>query len=148
MSLGRVVLAVGGSSSFMAIYAGSFLFAVGCSTQWCAYPMLCNTVEYGEWKNGFRQEGLIMSANSFGSKFGSAFGAALCSWVLAWTGYNGMAEVQTASAITGISIVYVVLPVVLNIVCIVIALFYRLEKQYPMIIRELEERRSRKPVQN
>lgn len=148
MSLGRVVLAVGGSSSFMAIYAGSFLFAVGCSTQWCAYPMLCNTVEYGEWKNGFRQEGLIMSANSFGSKFGSAFGAALCSWVLAWTGYNGMAEVQTASAITGISIVYVVLPVVLNIVCIVIALFYRLEKQYPMIIRELEERRSRMPVRN
>lgn len=141
MIIGRVILAVGGSASFAAIYAGSFLFAVGCSTQWCAYPMLCNTVEYGEWKNGFRQEGLIMSANSFGQKFGSAIGTSLCSWVLAWTGYNGEAQVQTSTAITGISIVYVVLPVALNIICIIAALMYTLEKQYPTIIKELEERK-------
>lgn len=142
MSVGRIILAVGGSASFAAIYAGSFLFAVGCSTQWCAYPLLCNTVEYGEWKNGVRQEGLIMSANSFGSKFGSAIGTSLCSWVLAWTGYNGAAQEQSASAITGISVVYVVLPIALNIICIVIALLYTLEKQYPTILKELEERRN------
>ena len=142
MSLGRIVVAAGGSSSFMAIYIGSFLFAVGCSTQWCSYPLICNTVEYGEWKNGIRQEGLIMSANSFGSKFGTAIGTALCSWVLAWTGYDGAAEVQSASAITGISIVYVVLPIALNILCIVIALFYTLEKQYPTIIKELDARKN------
>lgn len=142
MSIGRIVLAVGGSTSVMAIYAGSLLFAIGCSTQWCAYPLLCNTVEYGEWKNGFRQEGLIMSANSFGSKFGTAIGTALCSWVLAWTGYNGAVQEQTSSAVLGISIVYVVLPITLNMVCIVIALFYTLEKNYPAIIRELEERRQ------
>ena len=146
MSLGRIVLAIGGSISVMVIYIGSFLFAVGCSTQWCSYPLLCNTVEYGEWKNGFRQEGLIMSANSFGSKFGTAIGTALCSWVLAWTGYNGEAEVQSASAITGISIVYVVLPIALNIICIIVALFYTLEKQYPTIIRELEERRNKNGI--
>ena len=141
MILGRLVLAIGGSVSFAAIYAGSFLFAIGCSTQWCAYPMLCNTVEYGEWKNGYRQEGLIMSANSFGSKFGSAIGTSLCSWVLAWTGYNGEAQVQTATAITGISIVYVALPIVLNVICIAAALMYTLEKQYPAIVKELEERK-------
>lgn len=142
MSVGRIVLAVGGSVSVMVIYIGSFLFAVGCSTQWCAYPMLCNTVEYGEWKNGHRQEGLIMSANSFGSKFGTAIGTALCSWVLEWTGYKGELQQQPASAIAGISTVYVVLPIALNIVCIFVCLLYTLEKQYPQIMKELEERRK------
>ncbi len=142
MIIGRTILALGGSASLAAIYAGSFLFAIGCSTQWCAYPMLCNTVEYGEWKNGMRQEGLIMSANSFGSKVGSAIGTALCSWVLEWTGYNGEAQVQSASAMTGISIVYVVLPIALNIICIIAAMFYTLEKQYPTIVKELEERKK------
>lgn len=142
MSFGRIVLAIGGSASVMIIYIGSFLFAIGCSTQWCAYPMLCNTVEYGEWKNGFRQEGLIMSANSFGSKFGSAIGTSLCSWVLAWTGYNGEAQQQSSSAIAGISIVYVALPVVLNIICIIVCILYTLEKQYPTIIKELEGRKK------
>lgn len=142
MSLGRIIVWVGGSSSLLAIYAGSLLFAIGCSTQWCSYPLLCNTVEYGEWKNGFRQEGLIMSANSFGSKFGSAFGTALCSWVLAWTGYDGAAEVQSASALTGITIVYVILPIVLNVLCIFVLSFYKLEKEYPTIIKELDERKK------
>lgn len=89
MTLGRVVVGLGGSTSLMAVYIGSVIFAVGCSTQWCSYPLLCNTVEYGEWQNGYRQEGLIMSVNSFGSKCGTALGTAFCGWILAWAGYNG-----------------------------------------------------------
>lgn len=76
MTLGHVVVGLGGSTSLMAVYIGSVIFAVGCSTQWCSYPLLCNTVEYGEWQNGYCQEGLIMSANSFGSKCGTALGTA------------------------------------------------------------------------
>lgn len=142
MTLGRLIVGFGGSSSLMAIYIGSFLFAVGCSTQWCSYPLLCNTVEYGEWKNGYRQEGLIMSANSFGSKCGSALGTAFCGWILAWAGYNGEAAVQTSSALTGISIVYVYLPIILNVICIIILGFYKLEKEYPTVIAELRKRKE------
>lgn len=142
MTLGRIVVGFGGSSSLAAIYIGSFIFAVGCSTQWCAYPLLCNTVEYGEWKNGYRQEGLIMSANSFGSKCGSALGTAFCGWILEWTGYKGEAAVQTASALNGISIVYVYLPIILNVICIIILSFYKLEKEYPAVIAELRKRRE------
>ena len=148
MTLGRLVVWLGGSASFTAIYIGSFMFAVGCCTQWCSYPLLCNTVEYGEWKHGFRQEGLIMSANSFGSKVGSAFGTALCSWILAWTGYDGAAEVQSASAITGITIIYVILPIVLNLLCVAVLTFYKLEKEYPTILKELDERRNKGQAAN
>lgn len=144
MTIGRLVVGLMGSSSFAAIYAGTFLFAVGCSTQWCAYPMLCSTVEYGEWKNGYRQEGMIMSANSFGSKCGTAVGTALCGWVLKWTGYDGAAAVQPASALAGISTVYVVMPIVLNVFCICVLMFFKLEKEYPTIVKELAERNQNK----
>ena len=142
MTVGRIIVGVSGESSLMMIYVGTFIFALGCSTQWCSYPLLCYTVEYGQWKTGVRQEGMIMSANSFGSKCGTALGTALCGWVLAWAGYNGAAEVQTASALTGIKIVYAYLPVILNILSAVILSFYKLEKEYSTIVKELEERKA------
>ena len=142
MSLGRVVVGFGGSSSLTAIYIGSIIFSLGCSTQWCSYPLLCNTVEYGEWKNGHRQEGMIMSANSFGSKCGTALGTAICGWILQLSGYNGAVQAQSSSALTGITIVYVVLPVVLNIFSAIILSFYKLEKEYPSIIQELRNRKQ------
>lgn len=142
MTVGRIIVGVSGESSLMMIYVGTFIFALGCSTQWCSYPLLCYTVEYGQWKTGVRQEGMIMSANSFGSKCGTALGTALCGWVLAWAGYNGAAEVQTASALTGIKIVYVYLSVILNILSAVILSFYKLEKEYSTIVKELEERKA------
>ena len=142
MTVGRIIVGVSGESSLMMIYVGTFIFALGCSTQWCSYPLLCYTVEYGQWKTGVRQEGMIMSANSFCSKCGTALGTALCGWVLAWAGYNGAAEVQTASALTGIKIVYVYLPVILNILSAVILSFYKLEKEYSTIVKELEERKA------
>ena len=142
MTVGRIIVGVSGESSLMMIYVGTFIFALGCSTQWCSYPLLCYTVEYGQWKTGVRQEGMIMSANSSGSKCGTALGTALCGWVLAWAGYNGAAEVQTASALTGIKIVYVYLPVILNILSAVILSFYKLEKEYSTIVKELEERKA------
>ena len=142
MTVGRIIVGVSGESSLMMIYVGTFIFALGCSTQWCSYPLLCYTVEYGQWKTGVRQEGMIMSANSFGSKCGTALGTALCGWVLAWAGYNGAEEVQTASALTGIKIVYVYLPVILNILSAVILSFYKLEKEYSTIVKELEERKA------
>lgn len=142
MAVGRVIVGFGGSSSFAAIYVGSFIFALGCCTQWCQYPLLCNTVEYGEWKNGHRQEGMIMSANSFGSKCGTALGTALCGWILAWTGYNGAAQAQSASALGGITMVYVFLPIILNVFSAIILRFYNLEKTYPTILEDLKERRT------
>lgn len=142
MIVGRLVVGFGGSTSFVAIYAGSFLFSMGCSTQWCNYPLLCNTVEYGEWKNGHRQEGMIMSANSFGTKCGTALGTALCGWILAWTGFDGAVQMQAESALNGITMVYVYLPIILNVISIVILKFYDLEKTYPSILSDLNKRNN------
>lgn len=122
------------------VYVGTFLFSVGCSTAWCGGPMLCDTVEYGEWKTGIRQEGFIMSAQSFGQKVGTALGTALVGWVLEWFGYDGMAETQTAAALMGIKIDYIWFTVIFSVAgAVILLLFYKLDKEYPKIVNELHK---------
>lgn len=76
-----------------------------------------------------------MSANSFGSKCGTALGTAICGWILQLSGYNGAVQAQSSSALTGITIVYVVLPVVLNIFSAIILSFINLKKNIHLSFR-------------
>lgn len=140
MAGARILVFLVGSNLGL-VYLGTFLFSVGCSTAWCGGPMLCDTVEYGEWKTGVRQDGFIMSAQSFGQKVGTAFGTALVGWILAWFHYDGTAEVQSASAITGITIDYIWLTVIFSVVsAVMLLLFYHLDKEYPRIVKELHHK--------
>ena len=124
------------------VYAGTFLFAVGCSTAWTGAPMLWDTVEYGEWKTGVRQDGFIMSAQSFGQKVGTALGTAMVGCVLNWAGYDGMAETQSSKAVMGIVIDYIGLTVVFSVLgALLLIFFYHLDKEYPQIVKELQERK-------
>ena len=149
LAIGMLVMAGARLFVFLAgqnlslIYAGTFLFAVGCSTAWTGAPMLWDTVEYGEWKTGVRQDGFIMSAQSFGQKVGTALGTAMVGWVLAWFGYDGNAETQTGSALLGITIDYIWLTVIFSVAgALLLLFFYHLDKEYPQIVKELRERKQ------
>lgn len=102
--------------------------------------MCSDTVEYGEWKTGIRTEGLAFGAMSMASKIGNGVGAAAMGWLLAWGGYDGNAAVQSASTIMAIKSAYLYIPFVLCALMVVIMYFYKLDKEYPEIARELEER--------
>lgn len=141
MIAGRLIVGFAGSSLLL-IYGGSAVFALGCSTSWVGTPMLFDTIEYGEWKHGVRQDGMIVSAQSFGQKVGTALGNAICGWGLALAGYAGTASVQTDKALTGISVIYIWIPILLMAVNTVLMTFYRLDKEYPAIAEELEKRRN------
>ncbi|BBF42781.1 xyloside transporter XynT [Lachnospiraceae bacterium KM106-2] len=143
MAGARVFVFMAGTNLFM-VYVGTFLFSVGTATAWVAGPMLCDTVEYGEWKTGVRQEGFIMSAQSFGQKVGTALGTAMIGWILAWTGFDGMAKVQSATALIGIQIDYIWLTVGVSVFgAIILFAFYHLDKEYPQIVKELQERNEK-----
>ena len=43
----------------------------------CMFAIVSDTIEYGEWKTGYRTEGLINSASSFGFKEGNGLGSAI-----------------------------------------------------------------------
>lgn len=53
--------------------------ACGGATMWA---MVSDTIDYGEWKTGYRTEGLVNSACSFGYKIGNGVGSALLGLIL------------------------------------------------------------------
>ncbi|MFC3927756.1 MFS transporter [Streptococcus caprae] len=107
----------------------------------CMWGMLSDTIEYGEWKTGIRTAGLANAASSFGSKVGSGLGGALLGWVMAAGGYDGSAAVQSASAISSVNVAYIYIPLAITIVSLVILWFYKLDNEYPSIIKDLEARK-------
>ena len=107
--------------------------------------MLADTVEYGEWKTGVRTQAINVTANGVGQKIGSGLDTAAFGGLLTMCGYNGMAEVQTASAVSCIRIIFIVAPIAIYLILIVLAW---LDKQFPQIQKELEERKRSKAAVN
>ncbi|ACL20401.1 sugar (Glycoside-Pentoside-Hexuronide) transporter [Desulfitobacterium hafniense DCB-2] len=106
------------------------------------YAFIADTIEYGEWKTGLRMEGLIMSAASFGQKVGTGIGLAIIGWLLAWGNYVGNAATQSPEALCVISFMFIQLPLCIYAAIIAIMYFYKLDREYPAIIAELNQRRS------
>lgn len=104
--------------------------------------MLADTVEYGEYKTGIRSEGLTYSASTFGGKVGSAVGSAIVGFILSAGGFVEGADVQSASAVASIDTMYLYLPILLCVLDIVILAAYKLDKEYPSIMEELNRRKA------
>lgn len=62
--------------------------------------------------------------------------------LLSWGAYKSGAAVQTAKAIFAIKAMYLYIPAILLIASIITMSFYKLDKQFPQIEKELAERRS------
>lgn len=115
--------------------------ACGGATMWA---MVSDTIDYGEWKTGYRTEGLINSACSFGYKIGNGVGSALLGLILDIGGYKGEAAVQTASALNSIRICFVWIPVAVYVICLIIMSFWHLDKEFDEIIADLMARADHK----
>jgi GPH family glycoside/pentoside/hexuronide:cation symporter len=102
--------------------------------------MCTDTIAYGEWKTGVKALAINTSAVTVAQKVGGGVGTALFGGMLAAAGYNGLAEVQPPSALTAIRICFVYVPIVLYVLQVVILLAYKLDKEYPAILEELERR--------
>jgi len=103
--------------------------------------LLNNTVEYGEWKTGKRIVGMTNSICSFGAKVGGGIGSGLIGWMLALGHYDGMLPVQPHSAILSIFAICIWLPGLALLILYFLLRLYDLDKTYPQIIKDLEERR-------
>ncbi|HEY4390853.1 MAG TPA: MFS transporter [Paenibacillus sp.] len=101
------------------------------------YAMLADTIDYGEWKTGIRSEGLVYSAGSFGGKVGNGIGAALVGWLLAIGGYVGGQATISASASASIQFMFIYLPIIFNVILLIVLIPYKLDKEYPQIIEDL-----------
>ena len=112
--------------------------ACGGATMWA---MVSDTIDYDEWKTGYRTEGLVNSACSFGYKIGNGIGSALLGLILEIGGYVGEAAVQTAEALFSIEVCFVWIPIVVYVCGLIIMKFWHLDKEFSGILADLEKRK-------
>lgn len=129
-------------TSYAILYVAAVVKGVGnAALSGVMYGMLADTVEYNDWHSGIRAEGLVFSANSIGQKIGSGIGSAVLGWILAAFGFVSSSAAQPASAINGIRVIFLYVPLVVFAVMFVVLLFYKLDKEYDDVITALENRK-------
>jgi len=107
------------------------------------FGMMGDVIEYGQWKFHIRQESLVFGGGSLGFKVGTGLTSVLISVLLTSAGYissttGGAAQPDSAKEM--IIRLYQFGPAVIWGVAVVVLIFYKLDKIYPQIIKELAER--------
>ncbi len=104
--------------------------------------MLADSVDYGEWKNGVRAEGIVTSFSSFSAKFGMGIGGAVTGLILSAGGYVANHS-QSAQALNAIEMNYVWVPIVGFGLSAIALLFYKVDKIEPKMLDDLEKKHAK-----
>ena len=110
------------------------------------FGFLGDAVEYGQWKTHIRQEGLIFSGGSVGTKVGSGLTSAALTGLLSYVGYvasSSGAVAQSQDVINMIVSIYEWGPIFVWAVLLLVLFFYKLDKVYPQIMRDLIAREAK-----
>jgi GPH family glycoside/pentoside/hexuronide:cation symporter len=106
-----------------------------------AWSMLADTIEFGEWKSGFRAEGVLNSSYVFLFKLSVGFSAWLAGYILEKTNYIPNEAVQSAETLNGLFVMGYIFPAVAGTIAMVIMFFNKYDsKFYEKIFAELQQR--------
>ena len=121
------------------------MWGVGKSTiNGTQYACVADAVEYSDWKYGVRSEGVTHSASSFGGKLGTGVGTMLVTGFLSMAGYDGTLATQSVEAVNMIRNLMIYGTLIIWAGLFVLYLFYKLDKIFPTIQKELMERNQKK----
>lgn len=141
--IGLLIIWAGNQNTTM-IIIGAVISAAGYGMKESIYfSMQADPVDYGEWKTGIQAAGTLSSINGFLGKVAQAAAGGISGMLLAWGNYNSKVTVQTPETLTAIKAMYLYIPAVLLVCSIITMAFYRLDKEFPLIQKELEERRNK-----
>lgn len=125
-----LALISGLTGNFVLTLIGLILVAVGRSPHLGGLnALIAETAEYSYLKFGKRQTGTIYSCSSVGIKVGSGIGTAMCGFLLELGGFDGMAAMQTATAISTINWSYLLTIVAFPVLSLLIFSFMKVETE-------------------
>ena len=137
MAAGFVALFLNPTNNPVFLIGASFIGSLGFGAPAICYGMVGDSLEYGDWKLGKRQEGLAASMLSFGVKLATAICAPVV-LLLEAVGYVPNME-QTASTKAGINFMVNMLPAILALVSCIPLIWYKLsDKRVSEIRADLE----------
>lgn len=125
MCIGFFLMFINPTKNLVYLLGVSFVCGLCNSASAICYGMVSDSIEYGDWKLGKRQEGVAASMLSFGVKLATAICGAAGVMLLSAVGYVPNAD-QTDAAKMGINAVVNLLPLVIGILSIVPLFFYKL----------------------
>lgn len=144
VSIGGYLLTMIDPDSFSVVMTAQVIKGIGqiplLGGLWALLP---DTIEYGEWKTGIRNEGLIYSGGSLGQKIGIGLGIAMAGYYMAYAGYDGTLAVQSAAAVGSIKSLFITIPIAIYILQIVLLYMNDLDTKYAGIVEELCERKRK-----
>jgi glucuronide carrier protein len=106
------------------------------------FAMEADTVEYGEWKTGFRTEGMTYALFSFTRKLGQAVGGAAAAYTIGLGGYIAGSKAQSEGAIDAIRWAAGFIPALFILIAIAIMAVYPLtDQRFQEIVRDVAARR-------
>ena len=137
MAAGFVALFLNPTNNPVYLIGASFIGSLGFGAPAICYGMVGDSLEYGDWKLGKRQEGLAASMLSFGVKLATAICAPVV-LLLEAVGYVPNVE-QAASTKMGINFMVNMLPAILALVSCIPLIWYKLsDKRVSEIRADLE----------
>lgn len=89
--------------------------------------MVAETSDYTYRTQKARIDGVMFSCSSIGVKLGGGIGSAVVGWLLAWGGFDGTVEVQSASAVNTIFFMYAVIPVIFGLIMAILVYLLKVE---------------------
>lgn len=140
--VGQLVVAAA-PTSLPVLLGGLSIGGVGVGAMFAVlFGMIGDTIEYEQWRSGIRAEGLVFAGATVGQKIGGALGGVAIGWMLGFGGFieGGGDAPQPTSAIDAIRFVFIWLPLIFGAVMATLMLAYRLDKEYPQILADLQDR--------
>lgn len=108
--------------------------------------MLADTVDYGQWRTGKRQEGIVFSTNIVKTKVASAMAGGGAAFLLAAVGYVANSP-QTPATLQGLHVAFTVVPAALAALSIIPLLPYSLsEERLGTILASIAPSPARAPL--
>ena len=116
------------------------------------WSMLPDTVEFGQWRSGVRDDGIVFGLSQLISKAGSGLGVGLIGLLLSAIGYTAGTD-QSAETLQGIRASAFLIPAAASAFSALIIVFYPLDAlRHSRIVRVLQRRslstRQRKSSSN
>ena len=123
------------------IFIFSAVIGYSNSTAGVGIGMVCDCIEYGDWKYGIRDEALPFAVTSFSVKLATAITGSVGVLLLAAAGYVAGAE-QSEAVKMGINAVVNLIPAACFVVSTIPLFFYKLDdKMMRQIASDLDERK-------
>lgn len=133
--IGVVISAYAGSIPMMLLFTG--ISAFGTSPMQGGFnALIASCSEHTFLTKGRRIDGTMYACSSFGIKVGASVGTAVTGWLMASAGYVENATIQTNSTICLFHILYLWVPIILNVCIMLVLTRLDVEKANEKVIAE------------